>query len=79
MMSPSMCVCVCVAELRPVPLMAELVPIMAGNAPLKWKSVCAHIWLFLFSTFPSFYERKYAVFLRLFAHQREYQDLMNPR
>uniref|UniRef100_H3CQZ9 FGGY carbohydrate kinase domain-containing protein n=1 Tax=Tetraodon nigroviridis TaxID=99883 RepID=H3CQZ9_TETNG len=26
----------------------------------------------------SFYQRKYQVFLRLFAHQREYQDLMNP-
>lgn len=38
-----------------------------------------HIWLFLFCTLSSFYERKYEVFLRLFAHQREYQDLMNPR
>ncbi|XP_003975893.2 FGGY carbohydrate kinase domain-containing protein isoform X1 [Takifugu rubripes] len=27
----------------------------------------------------SFYERKYKVFLRMLAHQREYQDLMNPR
>ncbi|XP_034743181.1 FGGY carbohydrate kinase domain-containing protein isoform X2 [Etheostoma cragini] len=27
----------------------------------------------------SFYERKYKVFLRLFAHQREYQALMNQR
>lgn len=27
----------------------------------------------------SFYERKYKVFLRLFAHQREYQALMNTR
>lgn len=27
----------------------------------------------------SFYQRKYAVFLRLFAHQREYQVLMNQR
>lgn len=27
----------------------------------------------------SFYERKYKVFLRLFAHQREYQDLMKER
>lgn len=27
----------------------------------------------------SFYERKYKVFLRLFSHQREYQDLMNQR
>lgn len=38
-----------------------------------------HIYLFMFYTFSSFYERKYKVFLRLFAHQREYQDLMNPR
>ncbi|XP_028988326.1 FGGY carbohydrate kinase domain-containing protein isoform X2 [Betta splendens] len=27
----------------------------------------------------SFYERKYKVFLRLFAHQREYQAIMSPR
>lgn len=27
----------------------------------------------------SFYEKKYAVFLRLFAHQREYQALMSQR
>ncbi|KAK2822065.1 hypothetical protein Q5P01_022130 [Channa striata] len=27
----------------------------------------------------SFYERKYKVFLQLFAHQREYQDLMNQK
>lgn len=30
-----------------------------------------------FLTFFSFYERKYKVFLQLFAHQREYQALMN--
>lgn len=37
-------------------------------------------WLFCISClFLSFYERKYKVFLRLFAHQREYQALMNQR
>lgn len=35
--------------------------------------------LFPFCAVSSFYERKYKVFLRLFTHQREYQDLMNPR
>lgn len=34
---------------------------------------------YLLCAFLSFYERKYAVFLRLFAHQREYQALMNQR
>lgn len=32
-----------------------------------------------FYAFCSFYERKYKVFLRLLAHQREYQALMKHR
>lgn len=42
-------------------------------------SACFTFVLLLFCAFSSFYERKYKVFLRMLAHQREYQDLMNPR
>lgn len=43
---------------------------MQSNTFLNCYVLCA---------FFSFYERKYAVFLKLFAHQREYQALMNWR
>uniref|UniRef100_A0A674NNM9 FGGY carbohydrate kinase domain-containing protein n=1 Tax=Takifugu rubripes TaxID=31033 RepID=A0A674NNM9_TAKRU len=42
-------------------------------------SACFTFFSLPFCAFSSFYERKYKVFLRMLAHQREYQDLMNPR
>lgn len=48
---------------------------------IHWNYMQSNTFLncYLLCAFFSFYERKYAVFLRLFAHQREYQALMNQR
>lgn len=51
------------------------------NKKIHWNYMQSNTFLncYLLCAFFSFYERKYAVFLRLFAHQREYQALMNQR